>query len=136
MLMRILDLCSEFKRQTSGHTLACGRNLLGAMTFYGLPWIEDVVKESMRQLAMCGGPYTAAEKVALLAYCQTDVDALEKLLPAMLKRNAIDLPRALLRGRHMVAAAKMEFTGVPSDADAPARLLAGRRQLAGLAHRP
>ena len=40
-------------------------------------------------------------------------DALERLLPAMLPR--IDLPRALLRGRYMKAAAAMEFNGMPID---------------------
>ena len=74
----------------------------------------------MRQLAMRGGPYTAAERLALLDYCQSDVDALARLLPAMLPQ--IDLPRALLRGRYMAAAARMEWTGVPIDADALARL--------------
>jgi DNA polymerase I len=41
------------------------------------------------------------------------VDALARLLPAMLPR--IDLPRALLRGRYMAAAAAMEYAGVPID---------------------
>src|SRR5262249_20128615 len=38
-----------------------------------------------------------------------------QLLPAMLPE--IDLPRALLRGRYMAAAARMEWTGVPIDTD-------------------
>ena len=41
--------------------------------------------------------------------------ALERLLPAMLPR--IDLPRALLRGRYMKAAAAMEHNGTPIDTD-------------------
>jgi hypothetical protein len=69
----------------------------------------------MRRLAIRGGPYTAGERQALLDYCQSDVDALARLLPAMLPR--IDLPRALLRGRYMAAAARMEWTGVPIDTD-------------------
>ena len=39
--------------------------------------------------------------------------ALERLLPAMLPR--IDLPRALLRGRFMKAAAAIEWNGTPID---------------------
>ena len=39
--------------------------------------------------------------------------ALGKLLPPMLRH--IDLPRALLRGRYMAAAATMEHNGVPID---------------------
>ena len=51
----------------------------------------------------------------LLDYCETDVVALSKLLPAMLPK--IDLPRALLRGRYMAAAAKIEWDGIPIDVD-------------------
>ena len=69
----------------------------------------------MRQLAMRGGIYTQNEMVDLLNYCQSDVDALAKLLPAMIERNAIDLDRALQRGRYMAAAAKIEWNGVPID---------------------
>src|SRR5262249_19146772 len=72
---------------------------------------------------MRGGPYNEGEKVALVDYCQTDVDALARLLPAMLPR--IDLPRALLRGRYMAAAAHMEWTGVPIGTGTLARLRTG-----------
>jgi hypothetical protein len=54
-----------------------------------------------------------AEQAALLDYCESDVAALARLLPAMLP--AIDLPQALLRGRYMAAAARMERNGVPID---------------------
>jgi DNA polymerase I-like protein with 3'-5' exonuclease and polymerase domains len=49
----------------------------------------------------------------LLQYCAEDVEALEKLLPAML--DHIALPYALIRGRYMAALAQMEHTGVPID---------------------
>ena len=52
-------------------------------------------------------------EIGILDYCETDVEALARLLPAMLPR--IDLPRALLRGRYMAAAARMERNGVPID---------------------
>jgi hypothetical protein len=55
------------------------------------------------------GPLTAEEKLALLDYCETDVIALKKLLHVMAPH--IDLPRALLRGRYMKAAANIEWTG-------------------------
>lgn len=48
------------------------------------------------------------------------MDALAKLLPAMLPH--IDVPRALLRGRYTVAAARMEWNGVPIDTNTLARL--------------
>jgi hypothetical protein len=120
---RVLDLCAEFKCLTSGLAVPCGKDLLGAQAYYGLDGIASSEKEEMRQLAMRDGPYTEEERVALLDYCQTDVDALARLLPAMLPR--IDLPRALLRGRYMAAAARMEWTGVPIDTGTLARLRTG-----------
>ena len=77
----------------------------------------------MRALAMRGGDFTADERQALLDYCQADVDALAKLLPAMLP--AIDLPRALIRGRYMAAAARMERNGIPIDDESLIRLRQG-----------
>lgn len=113
MPRRILDLYAEFKCQTSGMPPECGHGLLGAMAFYGLDSIEGSEKDSMRELAMRGGEYTPAEREALLAYCETDVIALSKLLPAMLPK--LDMPRALLRGRYMTAVARIEWAGVSID---------------------
>jgi hypothetical protein len=120
MPARILDLCAEFKCITSGLAVPCGRSLLGALAYFGLDGIGATEKEEMRQLAMRGGEYTEGERLALLDYCQTDVDALARLLPTMLP--SIDLPRALLRGRYMAAAARMEWAGVPIDAESLERL--------------
>src|SRR5262249_54947648 len=60
-----------------------------------------------------GRSWSSEECQAILNYCESDVAALAHLLPAMLPR--IDLPRALLRGRYMAAAAAMEHNGVPID---------------------
>ena len=67
----------------------------------------------MRELALRGGPYTVAERLALLDYCQTDVDALVALLPEMASKISID--HALIRGRYTQAVARMESVGVPVD---------------------
>jgi hypothetical protein len=117
---RILDLYAEFRCLTSGLPVPCGRGLLGALAYFGLDALTATEKEDMRQLAERGGPYTAGERAALLDYCQSDVDSLARLLPAMLPR--IDLPRAVLRGRYMTAVARMEWNGVPLDVDTLARL--------------
>jgi hypothetical protein len=119
---RILDLFAEFRCLTSGLAVPCGSGLLGALASFGLDGIDAAEKEDMRQLALRGGEYTEAERLALLGYCQRDVDALARLLPAMLPK--IDLPRALLRGRYMAAAAHMERAGVPIDTDTLNRLRA------------
>jgi hypothetical protein len=113
---RVLDLYVEFRKLTNGIGTLCGDGLLGALTHFGLDGIDAADKESMRNLALRGGHYSASEQAALLDYCQSDVDSLVRLLPKMLP--TIDLPRALLRGRYMAAAARMEWTATPIDVKA------------------
>ena len=64
--------------------------LLGALGYFGLDALDTVEKDAMRQLVIRGGPWTHAEKRAILDYCQTDVDSLARLLPRMLPQ--IDFP--------------------------------------------
>jgi len=111
--VHVLDLYAEFRWLTSGLAVPCGHSLLGALAYFGLDGLASSEKERMRDLALRGGDYNAQERTALLDYCQTDVDALARLLPPMLPR--LDLPRALLRGRYMAAVAKMERQGIPID---------------------
>jgi DNA polymerase I len=110
---RVLDLFTEFRNQTNGIPTHSGAGLLGALAHCGLDSVGTVEKDEMRALVLRGGPWSDAERAAILDYCESDVAALAKLLPAMLPN--IDLPRALLRGRYMVAAARMERNGVPID---------------------
>ncbi len=110
MPVNVLDLYVEFKNNTNGLEVPCGYGLLGALTAHGLNGIDALDKDTMRALAIRGGPFTNSEKMALLTYCQSDVDALQKLLPRM---EPFDIGRALLRGNFMKAAATMEFNGVP-----------------------
>jgi hypothetical protein len=129
MPARILDLFTEFRCLTNGLPIPCGAGLLGALAYFGLDSLGAVEKSEMRQLAIRGGPFTPAERLALLNYCQTDVDALARLLPVMLPR--IDLPRALLRGRYMAAAARMEWNGISIDTEALATLRNSWTQIKG-----
>jgi hypothetical protein len=126
---RVLDLYAEFSCLTSGRPVPCGKGLLGALAYFGLGGIGTAEKDEMRQLAMRGGPYADAERLALIEYCQTDVDALARLLSAMLPH--VDLPRALLRGRYMAAAARMEWAGVPVDIETLARLRGAWERIKG-----
>ncbi|WP_231615985.1 DNA polymerase [Novipirellula artificiosorum] len=111
--VRVLDLYCEFRNLLNGITLPAGRGLLGCLSYFGFDSMLASEKMEMRDLAIRGGPFTAGEMSSLLDYCQSDVDALDKLLPAMLPR--IDFPRAILRGRYMRAVASMETAGVPID---------------------
>lgn len=117
---RILDLYVEFRNATNGLQRLAGDGLLGALTYYGLDGIGAIEKGEMRSLIMRGGPWSESERQAILDYCESDVSALARLLPAMLAR--IDLPRALLRGRYMPAVARIEHTGVPIDVETLERL--------------
>ena len=108
----ILDLYVEFRNRTNGLWTPAGSGLVGALTYFGLDGIGAQEKDDLRALILRGGPWSEDE-IAILDYCGADVEALERLLPKMLPR--IDLPRALLRGRSMAAAAAMEWTGVPID---------------------
>jgi DNA polymerase-1 len=109
----ILDLFAEFRCRTNGLPTSAGSGLVGALAYFGLDAFTARDKDSMRLLALRGGPWSESERKDLNDYCAADTAALEQLLPAMLPR--IDLPRALLRGRFMAAAAAMEFAGVPID---------------------
>jgi hypothetical protein len=109
----ILDLFVEFRTYTNGLTTPAGAGLVGALTLFGLDTIGSQEKDALRARILAGGPWSENERAEILAYCATDIDALARLLPAMLPH--IDLPRALLRGRYMAAAAAMEWNGPPID---------------------
>jgi DNA polymerase I len=110
---RVLDLYAEFRCLTNGVPVPSGSGLIGALVYHGLETIGSDEKHDMRDLILGGGPWSAEQRGAILAYCASDIDGLARLVPAMLP--TIDLPRALLRGRSMVAAARIERGGVPID---------------------
>jgi hypothetical protein len=110
---RILDLFCEFRARTNGLNTPTGNGLLGALTYFGLDAMGATEKETMRDLVLRGGPWSEPERTAILDYCEEDVAALKRLLPAMLAD--IDLPRALLCGRYMAAVAAIEHNGTPID---------------------
>jgi DNA polymerase family A len=119
---RVLDVFPEFKCLVNGSSVpAGGYGLLGALAFFGLDSMAAAEKRDMRELVLSGGPWSEAQKAAILDYCEDDVHALARLLPVM--GPHIDLPRALLRGRYMAAAARVEFNGVPLDRDTLHRLM-------------
>ena len=119
----VLDLFCEFRNSLNGLVPPAGWGLLGALAAHGLSHITTADKDAGRDLVMRGGPWTNEERRRVLSYCQSDVDALAPLLEQMAPR--IDLPRALLRGRYMAAAAAIEWNGIPIDVPALGRLRKG-----------
>jgi DNA polymerase family A len=121
---RMLDLYTEYLAHINAFrpkgTEPPGAKLIHALANFGLDTIGAEEKKEMIALILRGGPWTAEERLAILDYCESDVLALKRLLPALLP--IIDLPRALLRGRYMCAVAAMERNGIPIDGESLARL--------------
>jgi hypothetical protein len=105
----VLDLFTEFRARTNGFHLEHGASVLGALTYFGLDGIAVTEKEDLRALIVSGGPWSAADRQAILDYCESECSLPATILPG------IDLPRALLRGRFMKAAAAVEWNGIPID---------------------
>jgi hypothetical protein len=113
MPQRILDLFTEFRCGTNGLAVPAGNGLIGALTAFGLDTMGATEKKEL-QTAIGNGTWPGRHTPQEISdYCMSDVDALARLLPVMAPR--IDLPRSLLRGRYMAAAARMEYAGVPID---------------------
>jgi hypothetical protein len=133
----VLDLYAEFRLMTSGLKTPCGHGLLGALAYFGLPGgVDPSTKEKMRDMTQRPGEHTAAERAALLDYCQSDADGVAALLDVLrghIERppnlrpadQAKAFPQALQRGDYMKALAAMERRGVPLDGKELARLRDG-----------
>ncbi len=113
MPTNILDLFIVFRCLTNGKRTISGNGLLGALAYFGLDALAADEKVLMRQLILQGGGWSADDRIAILDYCESDVIALAKLLPAL--RNKIDWLRMLLQSQYALAVAHIEKIGVPLD---------------------
>jgi hypothetical protein len=123
---RILDLFVEHRWLTNGlslpHKVPIDNSLVGALATYGLDALDAGRKAEVRKLVMRREDWSSTEQADILDYCADDVVAMERLLGRL--HGIIDWPRALLRGRYMAAAARMEYAGVPIDLSLWRRLAA------------
>jgi DNA polymerase-1 len=121
---RVLDLYAEYLARINTFrpkgTKPPDAKLITALADFGLDTIGAEEKKAMITLILSGGPWTEQQQQDILDYCESDVLALERLLPAMLP--IIDLPHALYRGRYMCAVAAIERNGIPIDRLALTRL--------------
>lgn len=128
-----LDLYAEFRRYANGLADVAGFSLVAALEHFGLPAIDAAYKDTMRELAMRGGIYSAAERAALIRYCWGDTLALgglaKRLLPMLDGPHALE--HALIRGRFMIAGAHMERTGIPIDVEMLRRMQGALPQVKG-----
>jgi hypothetical protein len=77
---RVLDLSPAFRNITNGRYVPEGKGLLGALRYYGLDDIGTKQKDAMQKRVMQGWPFTPEERRQILIYCESDVDALRRLL--------------------------------------------------------
>jgi DNA polymerase I len=124
----VLDLFTEFRCKNNGGSRSDVRSLREVMLDANLPFMSEQHKEDMRKLILTGD-WTLIErkKSEIFDYCQEDMRALRELLRRRLKR--LDMPRALLRGRYMMAASVVEHYGIPVDMVWWKRFLAVRKPL-------
>ena len=114
----VIDLFAEFRCQTNGNPNVGRKSLIGALQFFKLNHLIPEEKDSMRCLILSGGPWSEAQRSAILDYCQQDVVALGPLLNAMLRHapwSELQFNQALLRGRYMKAVGAMQHRGIPID---------------------
>jgi len=114
----VFDCYAEFLCQTNGETLPFGKGQIGALQYFGITDGDQVAKDNMRQRILTCGPWSSDERLAILDYCQSDVDGLATLFAAMLAHwplGPMDLDQVLTRGRYVATVAQMEHRGVPID---------------------
>ncbi len=127
MPSRVLDLRTEFLNRTNGLRTPCGADLVGVLARYGLDPLDGVPRRRTRVLSTPDGTAADSDSQAMLDACERRVAALDGLLGRMLPE--IDLGPALLRGRYIVAVARMERLGIPIDVPTLRRLREGWRGL-------
>jgi DNA polymerase family A len=115
-----LDAYAEFRHLTNDGCLKSGDrdrgfySINGALRYFRLDEIDLARKQATRQRILQGPPFSVQERDDALDYCQDDVDALARLVPALVP-TIRSLPHALMRAKYMWAVAHMERRGVPLD---------------------
>ena len=92
---KIIDLSPLFRCVVNGRIVPQGKGLLGALAYYGIPSVETIYKEKIRQLIMRGWPFTPEEKAEILKYVMSDVDPLFELLARLMEEPEFNLDTAL-----------------------------------------
>jgi DNA polymerase family A len=111
--VNVVDLFAEHRVVTNGKALIYGNSLLGALALRGIASIAGAQKDAMRTLVLRRDTWSNSEAADIVAYCASDTAVTTRLLDRM--APSIDWPRALLRGRYMLAVARMEWVGIPVD---------------------
>jgi DNA polymerase family A len=120
---KIIDLSPLFRCVINGRIAPQGKGLLGALAYYGIPSVETIYKEKIRQLIMRGWPFTPEEKADILKYVMSDVDPLFELFARLMEEPEFNLNTALHWGEFAAVSAQMEHRGIPLDMEVVSDLL-------------
>jgi hypothetical protein len=131
---RALDPYVEFRHYVNDGAVKSGdrekgfHSLAGALQYFCEDGIDTAHKTDMRDRILQGPPFSAEERLDILAYCENDVHALARLIPHIVP-TIRSLPHALMRADFMWAVAQQERRGVPLDLPMVARI---RQQWEGM----
>ena len=120
---KIIDLSTLFRCVGNGRIVPQGKGLLGALAYYGIPSVDAIYKDKIRQLIMRGWPSARENKPEILKYVMTDVDPLFELFSRLMAEPEFDLSTALHWGEFVAVSAQMEHRGVPLDMEVVTDLL-------------
>jgi hypothetical protein len=131
---RALDAYVEFRHYVNdGAAKAEDRDkgfysLAGALRYFCEDELDTTHKKDMRDRILQGPPFTDAELRDILEYCDSDVQALARLVRHIVP-TIRSLPHALFRAKFQWAMAQAEHRGVPMDLPMLSRT---RRHWAGM----
>lgn len=115
-----LDAYVEFRHYVNDGTIKSGDrekgfySLDGALRYFCENGIDTAHKTDMRDRILQGPPFTAAEREAILGYCEDDVRSLALLVQHIVP-TIRSLPHAMGRAKFMWAIAQQERRGIPLD---------------------
>jgi hypothetical protein len=122
-----LDAYVEFRHYVNdGAIKAADRDkgfysLGGALRYFCEDELDVTHKKDMRDRILQGPPFTGAEQQDIIEYCESDVQALARLIPHIIP-TIRSLPHALFRAKFQWVMAQTERRGVPMDLPGLARI--------------
>ena len=117
---RALDPYVEFRHYVNdGAAKAEDRDkgfysIAGALRYFCEDGLDVAHKRDMRDRILQGPPFTSAEQQDILEYCESDVQALARLIPHIVP-TIRSLPHGLFRAKFQWVMARAERRGVPFD---------------------
>jgi DNA polymerase-1 len=117
---RAIDPYIEFRHYTNDGSVKSGDRekgfygIGGALQYFCEDGVDTAHKKDMRDRILQGPPFTAQERQDIIDYCESDVDALARLVPHIIP-TIRSLPHALMRGSFMWTIAQQERRGAPVD---------------------